>query len=142
MKILVFYVDKQYFNMVILFLRLRVRRELIIRRDGRAVEGTGLENRRPERVLEFESLRFRQIQKNPAIEISRDFFCLHCGILLSGPGLVTAPAHHRLSVTCAIQQRLYLHPAIIDFFLPGFSPAVYNLQNLYARISAGISSAR
>ena len=46
MKILVFYVDKQYFNMVILFLRLRVRRELIIRRDGRAVEGTGLENRR------------------------------------------------------------------------------------------------
>ena len=63
MKILVFYVDKQYFNMVILFLRLRVRRELIIRRDGRAVEGTGLENRRPERVLEFESLRFRQIKK-------------------------------------------------------------------------------
>ena len=61
MKILVFYVDKQYFNMVILFLRLRVRRELIIRRDGRAVEGTGLENRRPERVPEFESLRFRQI---------------------------------------------------------------------------------
>ena len=46
MKILVFYVDKQYFNMVTLFLRLRVRRELIIRRDGRAVEGTGLENRR------------------------------------------------------------------------------------------------
>lgn len=64
MKILVFYVDKQYFNMVTLFLRLRVRRELIIRRDGRAVEGTGLENRRPERVLEFESLRFRQI-RNP-----------------------------------------------------------------------------
>ena len=63
MKILVFYVDKQYFNMVILFLRLRVRRELIIRRDGRAVEGTGLENRRPERVLEFESLRFRQIKQ-------------------------------------------------------------------------------
>ena len=30
---------------------------------GRAVEGTGLENRRPERVLEFESLRFRQIRK-------------------------------------------------------------------------------
>ena len=29
MKILVFYVDKQYFNMVTLFLRLRVRRELI-----------------------------------------------------------------------------------------------------------------
>ena len=58
----VFYVDKQYFNMVILFLRLRVRRELIIRRDGRAVEGTGLENRRPERVPEFESLRFRQIR--------------------------------------------------------------------------------
>lgn len=63
MKILVFYVDKQYFNMVILFLRLRVRRELIIRRDGRAVEGTGLENRRPERVPEFESLRFRQIKE-------------------------------------------------------------------------------
>lgn len=62
MKILLFYVDKQYFNMVILFLRLRVRRELIIRRDGRAVEGTGLENRRPERVPEFESLRFRQIR--------------------------------------------------------------------------------
>lgn len=32
---------------------------------GRAVEGTGLENRRPERVLEFESLRFRQI-RNPS----------------------------------------------------------------------------
>ena len=63
MKILVFYVDKQYFNMVILFLRLRVRRELIIRRDGRAVEGTGLENRRPERVPEFESLRFRHINE-------------------------------------------------------------------------------
>lgn len=63
MKILVFYVDKQYFNMVILFLRLRVRRELIIRRDGRAVEGTGLENRRPERVPEFESLRFRHIKE-------------------------------------------------------------------------------
>ncbi|MEG1251090.1 MAG: hypothetical protein RSE37_20800, partial [Citrobacter sp.] len=30
-----------------------------------AVEGTGLENRRPERVLEFESLRFRQI-RNPS----------------------------------------------------------------------------
>ena len=44
MKILVFYVDKQYFNMVILFSRLRVRRELIIRRDGRAVDGAGLEN--------------------------------------------------------------------------------------------------
>lgn len=63
MKILVFYVDKQYFNMVTLFLRLRVRRELIIRRDGRAVEGTGLENRRPERVPEFESLRFRHIKE-------------------------------------------------------------------------------
>lgn len=63
MKILVFYVDKQYFNMVILILRLRVRRELIIRRDGRAVEGTGLENRRPERVPEFESLRFRHIKE-------------------------------------------------------------------------------
>ena len=55
MKILVFYVDKQYFNMVILFLRLRVRRELIIRRDGRAVEGTGLENRRCESIRGFES---------------------------------------------------------------------------------------
>ena len=53
MKILVFYVDKQYFNMVILFLRLRVRRELIIRRDGRAVEGTGLENRRCESIRGF-----------------------------------------------------------------------------------------
>ena len=62
MKNLAFYVDKQCFDMVILFLRLRVRRELIIRRDGRAVEGTGLENRRPERVPEFESLRFRQIR--------------------------------------------------------------------------------
>ncbi|MGG2304740.1 hypothetical protein ACE4Z6_25190, partial [Salmonella enterica] len=29
----------------------------------RAVEGTGLENRRPERVPEFESLRFRQIKQ-------------------------------------------------------------------------------
>lgn len=74
MKILVFYVDKQYFNMVILFLRLRVRRELIIRRDGRAVEGTGLENRRPERVLEFESLRFRQI-RNPG-RYATWVFCL------------------------------------------------------------------
>ena len=55
MKILVFYVDKQYFNMVILLLRLRVRRELIIRRDGRAVEGTGLENRRCESIRGFES---------------------------------------------------------------------------------------
>lgn len=74
MKILVFYVDKQYFNMVILFLRLRVRRELIIRRDGRAVEGTGLENRRPERVPEFESLRFRQIlNKINNLKVSFDF---------------------------------------------------------------------
>ena len=61
MKILVFYVDKQYFNMVILFLRLRVRRELIIRRDGRAVEGTGLENRRCESIRGFESHSLRQI---------------------------------------------------------------------------------
>ena len=30
---------------------------------GRAVEGTGLENRRPERVLEFESLRFRHFKE-------------------------------------------------------------------------------
>ena len=60
MKILVFYVDKQYFNMVILFLRLRVRRELIIRRDGRAVEGTGLENRRCESIRGFESHSLRQ----------------------------------------------------------------------------------
>ena len=60
MKILVFYVDKQYFNMVILFLRLRVRRELIIRRDGRAVEGTGLENRRRASVRGFESHALRQ----------------------------------------------------------------------------------
>ena len=61
MKILVFYVDKQYFNMVTLFLRLRVRRELIIRRDGRAVEGTGLENRRCESIRGFESHSLRQI---------------------------------------------------------------------------------
>ena len=61
MKILVFYVDKQYFNMVILFLRLRVRRELIIRRDGRAVEGTGLENRRCESIRGFESHALRQL---------------------------------------------------------------------------------
>ena len=61
MKILVFYVDKQYFNMVILFLRLRVRRELIIRRDGRAVEGTGLENRRCESIRGFESHSLRHI---------------------------------------------------------------------------------
>ena len=60
MKILVFYVDKQYFNMVTLFLRLRVRRELIIRRDGRAVEGTGLENRRCESIRGFESHSLRQ----------------------------------------------------------------------------------
>ena len=60
MKILVFYVDKQYFNMVILLLRLRVRRELIIRRDGRAVEGTGLENRRCESIRGFESHSLRQ----------------------------------------------------------------------------------
>ena len=62
MKILVFYVDKQYFNMVILFLRLRVRRELIIRRDGRAVEGTGLENRRCESIRGFESHSLRQME--------------------------------------------------------------------------------
>ena len=61
MKILVFYVDKQYFNMVTLFLRLRVRRELIIRRDGRAVEGTGLENRRCESIRGFESHSLRQL---------------------------------------------------------------------------------
>ena|GEM_PF-373283 len=61
MKILVFYVDKQYFNMVILFLRLRVRRGLIIRRDGRAVEGTGLENRRCESIRGFESHSLRQL---------------------------------------------------------------------------------
>ena len=61
MKILVFYVDKQYFNMVILLLRLRVRRELIIRRDGRAVEGTGLENRRCESIRGFESHSLRQL---------------------------------------------------------------------------------
>ena len=61
MKILVFYVDKQYFNMVILFMRLRVRRELIIRRDGRAVEGTGLENRRCESIRGFESHSLRQL---------------------------------------------------------------------------------
>lgn len=61
MKILVFYVDKQYFNMVILFLHLRVRRELIIRRDGRAVEGTGLENRRCESIRGFESHSLRQL---------------------------------------------------------------------------------
>ena len=61
MKILVFYVDKQYFNMVILFLRLRVRRELIIRRDGRAVEGTGLENRRCESIRGFESHSLRHL---------------------------------------------------------------------------------
>ena len=60
MKILVFYVDKQYFNMVTLILRLRVRRELIIRRDGRAVEGTGLENRRCESIRGFESHSLRQ----------------------------------------------------------------------------------
>ena len=63
MKILVFYVDKQYFNMVILFLRLRVRRELIIRRDGRAVEGTGLENRRCESIRGFESHSLRQMKQ-------------------------------------------------------------------------------
>ena len=61
MKILVFYVDKQCFNMVILILRLRVRRELIIRRDGRAVEGTGLENRRCESIRGFESHSLRQL---------------------------------------------------------------------------------
>ena len=61
MKILVFYVDKQYFNMVISFLRLRVRREHIIRRDGRAVEGTGLENRRCESIRGFESHSLRQL---------------------------------------------------------------------------------
>ena len=61
MKILVFYVDKQYFNMVIWFLRLRVRRELIIRKCGRAVEGTGLENRRCESIRGFESHSLRQL---------------------------------------------------------------------------------
>ena len=47
--------------MVILLLRLRVRRELIIRRDGRAVEGTGLENRRCESIRGFESHSLRQL---------------------------------------------------------------------------------
>ena len=60
-KNLAFYVDKQCFDMVILFLRLGVRRELIIRRDGRAVEGTGLENRRCESIRGFESHSLRQL---------------------------------------------------------------------------------
>ena len=70
MKILVFYVDKQYFNMVILFLRLRVRRELIIRRDGRAVEGTGLENRRCESIRGFESHSLRHLLHRNSIGIA------------------------------------------------------------------------
>ena len=41
---------------------------------GRVVEGTGLENRRPERVLEFESLRFRQfLNKINSLGVSFDF---------------------------------------------------------------------
>ena len=71
MKILVFYVDKQYFNMVILFLRLRVRRELIIRRDGRAVEGTGLENRRCESIRGFESHSLRQLIYHRPAEVPK-----------------------------------------------------------------------
>ena len=47
--------------MVVLVLRLGVRRELIIRRDGRAVEGTGLENRRCESIRGFESHSLRQL---------------------------------------------------------------------------------
>ncbi|MCE0848016.1 hypothetical protein LVQ79_21025, partial [Buttiauxella sp. A2-C1_F] len=39
----------------------------------RVVEGTGLENRRSERVLEFESLRFHQ-HFSPSLEISWGFF--------------------------------------------------------------------
>ena len=68
MKILVFYVDKQYFNMVILFLRLRVRRELIIRRDGRAVEGTGLGYQNNAKISFFLSAEF-EIKKggNPLV---------------------------------------------------------------------------
>ena len=74
MKILVFYVDKQYFNMVILFLRLRVRRELIIRRDGRAVEGTGLENRRGftpsvSSNLTSSAIKFKKIPKSKDLGI-------------------------------------------------------------------------
>ena len=52
--------------MVILFLRLGVRRELIIRRDGRAVEGTGLENRRCESIRGFESHSLRQLKNSPS----------------------------------------------------------------------------
>ena len=73
MKILVFYVDKQYFNMVILFLRLRVRRELIIRRDGRAVEGTGLENRRSASFRGFESHPLRHAQSKKKSVSSNPF---------------------------------------------------------------------
>ena len=81
MKILVFYVDKQYFNMVILFLRLRVRRELIIRRDGRAVEGTGLENRRCESIRGFESHR----RGSPAKGVGRVKSAAEVQILSSAP---------------------------------------------------------
>ena len=99
MKILVFYVDKQYFNMVILFLRLRVRRELIIRRDGRAVEGTGLENRRCESIRGFESHSLRQLnfsidlrkyprgrRGSPAKGVGRVKSAAEVQILSSAPG--------------------------------------------------------
>lgn len=46
------------------------------RKCGRAVEGTGLENRRPERVPEFESLRFRQIKKRGYRKVTPFFFWL------------------------------------------------------------------
>ncbi len=97
------------------------------------VEGTGLENRRPERVLEFESLRFRQIQKNPAIEVSRDFFVLS-GVFLSGLGFVAEPAHHIFGVMCAIQQRLWLHPAIIDFFCRESPQLLITFRNIQTLI--------
>lgn len=41
---------------------LEAKQQRLVEGEIRAVEGTGLENRRPERVPEFESLRFRQIR--------------------------------------------------------------------------------
>ena len=93
MKILVFYVDKQYFNMVILFLRLRVRRELIIRRDGRAVEGTGLENRRCESIRGFESHSLRQFSSRRHSKVNP--FEAQCNYIGSSFGMEKYPRGRR-----------------------------------------------
>ena len=113
MKILVFYVDKQYFNMVILFLRLRVRRELIIRRDGRAVEGTGLENRRCESIRGFESHSLRQL--NFSIDL-RKYPRGRRGSPAKGVGRVKSAAEVQILSSAPIERECLISQAFSLFF--------------------------